>query len=347
MNNVTSNKMGVVKKCPNCGATVEMSMVRCPECGYHFGGVEANSSARELAAMLNRATGKNEYKRSNIVVNFPVPTTKADLLEFMADLLYRAKHYEESGEYKMASAFKAKFKECAMKARIFFRKDPDFQHLFEIESKIKIKTKKIINVSGSTKSYLQYFGCLFILLLFCVLLIVGAEYFSDTNVEKRKAEKMLTEFKEEYKALSQQVKEQVDKGDLKQAEFLLTQVNAPSNFSFLDDEAKEITSFLDNAFIIVVQYYIDNGDIKNAERIGALLKGKIDSYLYTKTMTYQQLQRYEENDETSYNSRNSNSSEKNDVDGNNQVAKQTEEIANQIQSQVEDYTEEIRSQAED
>lgn len=171
MNNVTSNKMGVVKKCPNCGATVEMSMVRCPECGYHFGGVEANSSARKLAELLYMATGKNEYKRSNIVVNFPVPTTKADLLEFMADLLYRAKHYEESGEYKMASAFKAKFKECAMKARIFFRKDPDFQPLFEIEPKIKIKKKKVMFANVPEEIRKDFYELILMFIAFIIFII--------------------------------------------------------------------------------------------------------------------------------------------------------------------------------
>lgn len=331
MNNVTSNKMGVVKKCPNCGATVEMSMVRCPECGYHFGGVEANSSARKLAAMLNASKNEDEDKRSNIVVNFPVPTTKADLLEFMADLLYRAKHYDGLDKLKMASAFKAKFRECAIKAHIYFNNDPDFQHLFEIEA--DSKKFRWRNFSSFAKDIIVWLSLSAVLLAICAIVANWDDiknYFRDNT---------------ELKELSVQVKEQVDKGDLKQAEFLLTQATMPSS-SIYSHEYKNAASLLDNAFVIVVQYYIEKGDIKSAKRIGKLLEGKVD-FLYDETMTYNILEQYEENGETSYHSQNSNSNEKKEVYNRNQVAKQTEEIANQIHSQVEDYTEEIRSQAED
>lgn len=346
MNNATSNKMGVVKKCPNCGATVEMQMVRCPQCGYHFGGVEANSSAKRLAELLNLNSSKGRYKRSDIVVNFPVPTTKADLLEFMADLAYRAKHYEESGEYMMTSAFKAKYNECATKAHIFFGNDPDFQHLFEIEAKSKKffnrKKFKRRNLSSDTKGLIALFSFFAFLV---AILIIAANWKDIKNYfRENKAKTEITQFKEDYKDLSQQVKEQVDKGDLKQAEFILTQVALPTFDS--SDKEKEATSFLDNAFVIVVQYYIDKGDIKSAKRIGQLLEGKVAFYRYDDTMTYKLLEKYKD-DETSYNSQNSNSDETNEEYSNNQAAMQTEEIANQIQSQVEDYADEIRSQAED
>ena len=32
----TSNKVGRVKKCPQCGASVPASKVVCPECGCEF-----------------------------------------------------------------------------------------------------------------------------------------------------------------------------------------------------------------------------------------------------------------------------------------------------------------------
>lgn len=283
-NNATSNKMGVVKKCPNCGATVEMSMVRCPECGYHFGGVEANSSARELAELLYRATGKNEYKRSNIVVNFPVPTTKADLLEFMADLLYRAKHYEESGEYKMASAFKAKFKECAMKARIYFRNDPDFQPLFEIESKIKIKTKKIINVSGSTKRYLKYFGCLSLFAVWFAVIEIGSNWKDIKRYfREQKTNAALTQFSEDYKHLPVQVDSLVKSGQLKDAELILNKITIPKVIKDTDDYS-EVASYIDNAFMIAVKYYIGIGDKESARRIGDIFYTKVGPDFFN-TMT--------------------------------------------------------------
>lgn len=44
-----SNKKGNICKCPNCGAPVAATDVKCPECGYEFTGVEGNSSAQRLA----------------------------------------------------------------------------------------------------------------------------------------------------------------------------------------------------------------------------------------------------------------------------------------------------------
>lgn len=287
MNNVTSNKMGVVKKCPNCGATVEMSMVRCPECGYHFGGVEANSSARKLAAMLNASKDQDEDKRSNIVVNFPVPTTKADLLEFMADLLYRAKHYEESGEYKMASAFKAKFKECATKARIYFRSDPDFQHLFEIEA----DSKKIRwrNFSDSTKWIIVYLSLLAVLLAICA---IGANWKDIKNYfRENKAKTEITQFTKDYKELPAQVESLVRDSRIKEAESVLRQVVVPDDIAAFYN-IQQGTKLLDNAFMPLVQYYIDKNDIDAANRIGDMFKGKLgSSYQYEETMVYNSLMR--------------------------------------------------------
>lgn len=164
-----SNKVGEIKKCPNCGATVDTAMVKCPECGYNFGGVEANSSAKRLEKLLSECNedGTNilkqaftgiisqsfgkipQSKKSSIIINFPVPTTKADLLEFMADMKYRAKHYDELGDEGLASAYNTKYKECAEKAHIYFENDPDFKYLFEKEAEFKKFSWK--NFSKRTK----------------------------------------------------------------------------------------------------------------------------------------------------------------------------------------------------
>lgn len=141
-----TNKVGIVKKCPNCGATVDTAAVKCPECGYNFGGVEANSSSQRLAFLLMQS---NKAERSDIVINFPVPSTKADLLEFMVDLMHRSKHYDEVGDYEMSSAFEAKYKECAEKAHVFFETDSDFQPLFEKEN--ELKKFRWNNISNKTK----------------------------------------------------------------------------------------------------------------------------------------------------------------------------------------------------
>lgn len=291
-----SEKVGVVNKCPNCGATVDTSMVKCPTCGYIFGGVGANVSAWKLSRLLENADAN---RRSEIVVNFPVPTTKADLLEFMADLQHRAKHYSSLGDLAMASACNAKYRECAEKAHVYFENDPDFRFLFKKEAKFKrlhwenmpLHVRKMIQL-------VFWFSVLIlsmVVLPFCIDKIEKSESHGDDALPE------LQEFKEQYKDLGQQVKAQVDKGNLKEAEYLLMQVNMPL-VNEDSDGAEGIASFLDKAFIIVAKYYVDKGDFKSAEKIGNLLEGKLrSSILYWDTMTYKLISRCEENESTSQN----------------------------------------------
>ena len=144
----SNSKHGTVSKCPQCGAVVEAGSVRCSECGYTFRGIKANSSVEKLSKLINDAEvqyGSNVVadmfgvsKRMtvvpSIIANFPVPTTKEDLLEFILFIEPKTKtsrtqdyHYEQ----KKCQAFKKKYKDCINKAKLFFPDDPQFQALFK------------------------------------------------------------------------------------------------------------------------------------------------------------------------------------------------------------------------
>ena len=154
-----NSKHGVVRKCPSCGASVEAGTVKCAECGYEFVGIEANSSVTKLSNLIQeiedrsaKRGGENALKaifgmdtRSQEMVstisNFPVPTTKEDLLEFILFLKPKSKDCDGSteGECNIAEAYKSKYEECLSKAELFFHDDPQFQRLFEMNKK-KVKT---------------------------------------------------------------------------------------------------------------------------------------------------------------------------------------------------------------
>lgn len=57
-NKPASNKVGSIKKCPNCGTPISGMVVTCPECGYSFSNVESNSVATRLFNMLQEASMK-------------------------------------------------------------------------------------------------------------------------------------------------------------------------------------------------------------------------------------------------------------------------------------------------
>ena len=102
-----SNKYGDVRKCPACGAMVESFQTKCPECGYEFTNIEANSTTKKLLKALEEVdeqVSSNEgmvgsvlrgaasvfgadsltARKVQIIRTFPIPNTKEDLLEMLS-----------------------------------------------------------------------------------------------------------------------------------------------------------------------------------------------------------------------------------------------------------------------
>ena len=144
----TNQKYGNVLTCPSCGAQVVGGSALCPECGYAFSNVGANSSYEKLSAKLeaievayrdkvsssipiHRVSNKVKEK-ANVIRMFPVPNTRADLLEFLASMSAQISSMKQNQsmqvfeEQTMRKAYEAKYEECVNKARISFANDPDF-----------------------------------------------------------------------------------------------------------------------------------------------------------------------------------------------------------------------------
>lgn len=169
-----SNKVGTVKKCPACGAMLDSFQTRCPECGMELSGVKANASIQQLFEMLNEieSTRAQQSTKSRIasilftgdmvdnvtkrkidcVNNFPIPTTREDILEFLCLAIPLAQKRKirflaDEDERAIAerhnaftSVWKGKCEQIIMKAR-FAMKD-DKATLAEIEhyaKELKIK----------------------------------------------------------------------------------------------------------------------------------------------------------------------------------------------------------------
>ncbi len=173
-----SNKLGDVKKCPSCGAIVQSYQGTCAECGYAFENVEANSSSQKLAEELLKLDDKyvqiknehmnkinknplssftseltqrtdKENKRLNkehnkakaqLIKAFAIPSTKADLVEFIATLNVRMA--EKSENRYITDAYSIKNKECMAKANLLFANDATFNVLKESYTEANNKWKK-------------------------------------------------------------------------------------------------------------------------------------------------------------------------------------------------------------
>lgn len=166
--NVSNAKQGNVMKCPSCGAQVIGGKAFCPECGYNFSNVKANSSAEKLAAKLQELSEKEnagaeangilsglgkmyggwfsqtariftgkKSPQATYIENFPVPNTREDLLEFLTSIQPKAKKPSSFTRNSplLEYSYWVLYSNCINKARISFKDDPDFQFFFEYYNK--------------------------------------------------------------------------------------------------------------------------------------------------------------------------------------------------------------------
>lgn len=165
-----SDKMGEVKKCPSCGAIIQSYMGECSECGYALENLQANSSSQRLAEKLeeiekSRTVNKDDEDndeederianaKTEIIRSFPIPNTKADLLEFILSLKSKiTSKFFPSDNDPCNDAYKAKCTECINKAKILFPNDPMLKEAIaqfdkDDEDRKKKKRKKIILIAS-------------------------------------------------------------------------------------------------------------------------------------------------------------------------------------------------------
>ena len=171
-----TEKRGNIVKCPNCGAPIEAGAVKCKECGYVFTNVKANNTAKEFAIMLEQRIQKVSYdgdktninKANEFIKNFPLPTGKEDMLEFIASLDARRRSKSNYQE-----AYNAKYQECVTKAKTLFAGDADFTSLLA-------QTEKGYRAHTFIASVIQHKKIIFIAIV-VVLLLKGCIYALDAD----------------------------------------------------------------------------------------------------------------------------------------------------------------------
>lgn len=155
-----SDKFGDVKKCPACGSMVQSFQTKCIDCGHEFSNIEANTSVNKLFEMLADAENERKEegmsvgkviggmfakaygvggvgdkvnnKKISIIKNFPIPTSKNDILEFLSLAVPNAKKTgnfftKQQPENEAHNAFvpvwKSKCEQIIMKARFSMKED--------------------------------------------------------------------------------------------------------------------------------------------------------------------------------------------------------------------------------
>lgn len=142
-----SNKLGDVKKCPACGAMVQSYQGICPECGYAFEGVDANSAVKELSSLLQKASDQRQMEK--IIDNYPIPMEKASLLAFVTWL----RPQSTDTKNPLSKSYMKKYEECVNKIRVSFANDNElkpFTSYYENDQK-KIRNQNIVKYTIKNK----------------------------------------------------------------------------------------------------------------------------------------------------------------------------------------------------
>lgn len=167
-------EQGGYRKCPGCGSTVGSFSTHCPMCGNEMGNVIAANSARELTEKLERISARKmtsadyyppsddlsaeerlaeretaisdfeaakEKEKAELIVNFPVPNGREDLLEFM--ILASSNIDNTAGNSReLIKAWMIKQEQIFNKARLSMGNGADFSHIKILYDKTQGKIAK-------------------------------------------------------------------------------------------------------------------------------------------------------------------------------------------------------------
>lgn len=122
-----NEKVGNIRKCPNCGASLSGIISKCPECGFEFNNIKVAGSVEELSRRLNE-DGYSDSKKGIIISEFPIPNTKEDLFELISYLetLKEASYDHRETDNKCSNAAHEKYKQCVKRANALYPDDPMF-----------------------------------------------------------------------------------------------------------------------------------------------------------------------------------------------------------------------------
>jgi hypothetical protein len=146
-----NEKVGNLKTCPACGASVKAFQIKCDDCGHEFTGNAANIS---ISNLLNQLKDTDKEKHESIINSYAIPVNKEDLFEF---LQVSCSQSLEGSNYMIQLAWRRKSKEALLKSKLAFINDEKYKLLNDYEI-ILNKSEKKENINKKIM--------LFILLLF-------------------------------------------------------------------------------------------------------------------------------------------------------------------------------------
>ncbi|MBO7453524.1 MAG: zinc ribbon domain-containing protein [Clostridiales bacterium] len=171
---------GIVHKCPNCGGVLDGLGIKCELCGYEIRGEESGQSVKDLlekldsieqnrekptrresmAASWGLPTSIDNYHKAkaNVIMNYAIPNTKEDILDFMVlatsnimpDIIVGSLGRDpfESNRLRIEQdAWISKMDQAYKKAKVLYGDDVFFQEIERLyegkKREVKLEEKKL------------------------------------------------------------------------------------------------------------------------------------------------------------------------------------------------------------
>ena len=168
---------GYIHKCPNCGEILKAFVTHCPSCGYEIRDTRSANSVKEFAEKLERIEARQmpafeekrsvmkmvfgkdfknkdeaeeakndfeeqkEQEKATLIINYSVPNTKEDILEFMI-LAASNINVKKSTDDEVTKAWIAKLEQVYQRAEISMGNSPDFLQIKNIYDSKKKELKR-------------------------------------------------------------------------------------------------------------------------------------------------------------------------------------------------------------
>lgn len=239
----------------------------CPYCG---------ESIPEL-------TDKCPYCGKNIT-----PEASEELKSLIRNLQYYLERYQE----RPSAGRKAEIESYIRKAKMYYGNNPKVQCLVE-ETENSIK-ERIAEIKKQSRNIFIGFACFILFSFMGVIPAIISENTPESKARRQAQQQELNVADEQIKELGDQVVELVSTGDLDSAKTTIASFSIPKVYK----SGYSIASNFDDMYLALINAYISNGDLDNAEVVGSIFKLKInDDDEWKETSCYKTLKKaFKKND---------------------------------------------------
>lgn len=212
--------------------------------------------------------------------------------EELEDLIDNLQYYLERYQGRPTAGRKAEIESYIRKAKMYYGNNPKVQYLVEeTENSIKetiAKGKKV------NRNILIGFACAMLFSFMCMIPAFISENTPESKARRQAQQQELNVADEQIKELGDQVVELIGTGNLDSAKTTIASFSIPKVYK----SGYSIASEFDDMYLALINAYINNGDLDNAEVVGSIFKLKInDDDDWKETSCYKTLKKaFKKND---------------------------------------------------